>query len=283
MDITNLIKPGINRIFISVQNESIADSLASTTQYAAFQIGGIFRKIYLMALPEINISDLKAEAGLADNYSTGTLRLHYTVKNQGKGQANNLTVKYLVRDKKGKEVSSSLIDKQLVTIEPGNTANVIAESVVPGIQKWDCEHPNLYTLILQLYSGNSIIETITQKIGFRTIEVIGNQVFVNGMPLKLHGANRHETHPLTGRSVTPEICLQDAILFRNANCNYIRTSHYPPSEEFLNACDSLGMFVEVESPFCWVGHSANSKWDQENHESLSLEDYILKATAKNIK
>jgi len=283
IDITTFIKPGTNKIFISVQNESIADSLASTTQYAAFQIGGIFRRIYLMALPEINFSELRTEAGLADNYSNGTLRLHYTVKNQSKAQAKDLTVKYLLHDKTGKEINTGLIENNLIPLDQGNTAKVITESVVKGIDKWDCEHPNLYTLTLQLFSGNSRIETVSQKIGFRTIEVIGNQVFVNGMPIKLHGSNRHETHPLTGRSVTPEICLQDAILFQNANNNYIRTSHYPPSEAFLNACDSLGMFVEVESPFCWVGHSANSKWDQENPESVSLEDYILQATAENIK
>jgi beta-galactosidase len=283
IDITDFIKPGSNKILIAVQNESIADSLASTTQYAAFQIGGIFRKIYLLAVPEINFSDVSVEAGLADNYSNGTLRMQYTIRNQGKAKVENLEVKYSLTDKYGNKVGPEIDANRIEIINSKEKASTIADRIIPGIEKWDCEHPNLYTLTLQLFTNDQLIETISQKIGFRTIEVIGNQVFVNGMPIKLHGSNRHETHPLTGRTLTPEICLQDVILFRNANNNYIRTSHYPPSEEFLNACDSLGIFVEVESPFCWVGHSANSKWDKENPESISFEDYILQATTENIK
>lgn len=232
LDITNLVKTGTNKIFIAVQNESIADSLASTTQYAAFQIGGIFRKIYLQAVPEINFSDVKIEAGLADNYIDGTLRIHYVIRNQGKAKVENLKVKYALADKNGKLIGQRIDDDTIGVINSNEKASTIAEKVIQGIEKWDCEHPNLYTLTLQLYSNDQLIETVTQKIGFRIIEVIGNQVFVNGMPIKLRGSNRHETHPLTGRTLTPEICVQDVILFRNANNNYIRTSHYPPSEGF---------------------------------------------------
>ena len=81
-------------------------------------------------------------------------------------------------------------------------------------------------------------QTNEQKVGFRQILIKGNQVFVNGKPIKLHGVNRHSVHPLTGRSISPELDRKDAELFRAANCNYIRTSHYPPSEEFLNAAMS---------------------------------------------
>ncbi len=283
IDITAFIKTGKNKIFVAVQNESIADSLASTTQYAAFQIGGIFRKIYLIAVPEINISDLRIEAGLTDEITNGTLRTYYTIRNQSNEKIESIEVKYILTDKNGKIHAHGIDANYINAINPNEKSSVAADSKIPDIEAWDCEHPNLYTLTLQLFSKGQMIETVSQKIGFRSIKVIGNQLFVNGMPVKLHGSNRHETHPLTGRSVTPEQCIQDVILFRNANNNYIRTSHYPPSEEFLDACDSLGMFVEVESPFCWVGHSANSKWDQENPESNSFEDYILQATAENIK
>lgn len=283
IDITYFLKTGKNKIFIAVQNESIADSLASTTQYAAFQIGGIFRKIYLIAVPEINISDVRVEAGLTDNNTNGSLRTYYTIRNQSNSKVENIEVKFILKDKNGKIHEHGIDANSITAINPNEKSSVAAESEIHGIEAWDCEHPNLYTLTLQLFNNGQLIETVSQKIGFRSIEVIGNQVFVNGMPIKLRGSNRHETHPLTGRSVTPELCIQDVILFRNANNNYIRTSHYPPSEEFLNACDSLGMFVEVESPFCWVGHSANSKWDLENPESLSFEDYIMQATAENIK
>jgi hypothetical protein len=121
--------------------------------------------------------------------------------------------------------------------------------------KWDNEHPNLYTLTIQLKADGKLLETVTQRVGFRQVEVRGNQMFVNGVPVKLHGICRHEADPLRGRSLAPGTWRKDAELFRAGNCNYIRTSHYPPAEEFLEACDEMGLFVECEAPFCWAGQT----------------------------
>ena len=118
-----------------------------------------------------------------------------------------------------------------------------------GPAKWDSEHPNLYTLTIELKADGKLLETITQRVGFRQVEVRGNQMFVNNLPVKLRGICRHEADPLRGRSLAPGTWRKDAELFRTGNCNYIRTSHYPPAEEFLEACDELGLFVECEAPF----------------------------------
>ena len=122
--------------------------------------------------------------------------------------------------------------------------------------KWNAEYPNLYKLRLQLTSsaGSEVIE---KMIGFRELEVVGNQLFLNGTPIKLHGVNRHEVHPLTGRSLNMELWRKDALLYKEANVNYIRTSHYPPAEEFIDLCDSIGFYVELENPLVWIGHNAN--------------------------
>ena len=109
--------------------------------------------------------------------------------------------------------------------------------------KWDAEHPNLYKLDLLIESEEGT-EIITKKIGFREIEVVGNQLFVNGRPVKLKGVNRHEAHPLLGRSLTSELWKQDANLYKQANVNYIRTSHYPPSEEFIEYWIAWHLSVE---------------------------------------
>ncbi len=121
--------------------------------------------------------------------------------------------------------------------------------------------------------GNS--ETVEETFGFRRIEVRGNQVFVNGTPVKIHGVCRHEVHPLLGRALTAEWWKKDAEIFREGNCNFIRTSHYPPAEEFLDACDRLGLFVELEAPLCWVGHGAS-----DNFKAVPSEESIFQRLAQ---
>jgi len=103
---------------------------------------------------------------------------------------------------------------------------------------------------------------VRHPVGFREIKVRGNELLVNGHPVKLMGVNRHEVHPLRGRSLTPDLCRRDAELFREANVNLVRTSHYPPSEAFLDACDDLGIFVECEAAVCWIGHGASPIWSK---------------------
>ena len=139
------------------------------------------------------------------------------------------------------------------TIKTGQSFTTELRLPVASPRKWDAEHPNLYTGTAALKDATgAIAETVTKRIGFRQVEVHGNQLFVNNAPVKLRGVCRHETHPLLGRATTPEMCRTDVKLFRAMNVNHIRTSHYPPQEEFIEACNELGMFVELEAPFVWV-------------------------------
>ena len=106
---------------------------------------------------------------------------------------------------------------------------------------------------MELRRGSTTLERIERNIGFRNIEVRGRQLYVNGQRVKLAGACHHEIDPLTGRADTARHAETDVRLLKEANLNYIRTSHYPPNAELLDAADRLGMYVEVEAPFCWVG------------------------------
>jgi hypothetical protein len=157
-----------------------------------------------------------------------------------------------------------------------------APLVVRGARLWTSETPDLYTLETRLSSGGRPIEIVRQRIGLREVRVEGNRLLVNGRPVKLLGINRHEVHPLRGRSLTPELNRRDAELFRAANVNLVRTSHYPPSEEFLDACDELGIFVESEAAICWVSHGASPFWKTENHLDPKFFPYLLRATLDNI-
>ncbi len=117
---------------------------------------------------------------------------------------------------------------------------------------WDAEHPLLYRLVTELYRGEEKLETLEKRTGLRQIERRGNRLYVNGREVKLRGTCRHEISPRSGRALTRELIRKDVELFKEANCNYIRTSHYPPSAYFLELCDEQGIYVEDEMALAFV-------------------------------
>jgi len=235
-----------NRLSIAVTNETMADTLASGSKYACHQLGGINRKLKLIALPEVNIASLYVKTKFDASYTNAMLELELAVSNEGKSTSKNVSAQVQLTSPDGKIVSLAPSNFVLTT----DINNVSLPIVKP--MKWDNEHPNLYLLSINLLLDGKIIETIHQKVGFRQIEIRKNQMFVNGMPVKLRGSNHHEVYPTTGRSLPDGIALRDIQLFREGNVNLLRTCHYPPDEALLNAADSLGMFIECEAPFCWA-------------------------------
>jgi hypothetical protein len=249
LDVTELVKEGENVISISVVSESVADKLASGSSYAGHPLGGITRKIMLFALPSIHLSKLHVATTFDAAFRDATLEVSLAVAAEGGAAASDVQAYLTLRGPDGREAG----------LTPGSIAlKDLAGSIkipVAGPAKWDSEHPNLYTLTIELKAAEKLLETVTQRVGFRQVEVRGNQMFVNNMPVKLRGICRHEADPLRGRSLAPGTWRKDAELFRAGNCNYIRTSHYPPAEEFIEACDELGLFVECEAPFCWASQT----------------------------
>jgi hypothetical protein len=125
------------------------------------------------------------------------------------------------------------------------------------VRSWNAEQPHLYLLRIDVTRDGRLVERLERRVGFRRIEVRGSQLYVNNRRVKLAGACRHEIDPLTGRADTARHGEEDVRLLKAANLNYLRTAHYPPTEEFLAAADRLGMYVEVEAPFCWVGNDGD--------------------------
>lgn len=138
--------------------------------------------------------------------------------------------------------------------------------VCEGAKKWDSEHPYLYTLVIKMLSKGVEHKRVVRKIGFRTIEVIGNKMYVNGQEIKLRGVNFLAAYALTGYTVPPDVERKFLRTLKKGNVNYIRTAHYPRSEHFYNACDELGLYVECESSVVW------RKEDQSNNA-----DYLDKS------
>ena len=276
VDITPYLKSGANELALSVRSESLADMLGSLTQYAAHQLGGILRKVTLMALPDNYVSDIRIATTLINDNRDAQLSTQLSVANASAKRVRGLSLRMTV------DGYDKVATVQIPEIKAGKTwtHNITADYASPKL--WSSEHPDRYLMRIELMQGGKVIETVEKKFGFREVKVSGNQLLVNGKAMKLRGVCRHEMFPTGGRVVPMEFELKDIQLYRDANCNFIRTSHYPPCEEMLNICDSIGMFVECESPVCWVGHHANENWQTLDYRDAKYQPYILQANMENI-
>ncbi len=278
-DVTDLINAGkTNRIAMGIVAETLADTLMSGTQYAAHQLGGILRKIYLVAVPKVHLRDLWIKTEFDAEYNNARLLVSGELVNKSKLASASVSAQLIDPDGNTVTLDNS---QNNYNINKKSSSQIELIFPVDSPVKWDAEHPNLYQLKL-IVSSDAGSEEIVKNVGFRQIEVIGNQLFVNGCPVKLKGVNRHEVHPLRGRSLTAELWEQDAKLFKAGNVNYIRTSHYPPSEEFIEWCDKIGLYVELENPIAWIGHGANSHWQTHDPHDPALYAYLESISKSNI-
>ena len=263
LDATAAVRPGRNELIVRVQSESEPDSISCISQYAAHQVGGIIRKVTLFCVPPAHIARQWYETSVAGRDARVTVHSDLDMS----GRAGRVIVRHRLTDTSGTLAAD---------------AEGAAPLVVDNARLWTSETPDLYTLETTLTIDGKAVQTLRQRVGLREVRVEGNRLLVNGRPVKLLGVNRHEVHPIRGRSLTPELCRRDAELFRAANVNLARTSHYPPSEEFLDACDELGIFVESEAAICWVSHEAGAVWKTWNHLDPKFFPYFLRATLDNI-
>ncbi len=280
VDITNALKPSDNILQVEVQALTISDRLACTSQYAVHTVGGLLRKVVLFAVPQTNIASTVTTTTFDPQFKNAVLKVQSGIANESALSAL-AQLQYVLTDAAGK-----VIFQKLSAIEKDVAANTIANTQtainVKQPEQWNPEHPYLYHLKSTLLVSGKVVQSVSQNLGFRQVEVKGNQLLVNGKAVKLHGVCRHSIYPLTGRSVDPGLDRKDAELFRNANCNYIRTSHYPPSEEFLNAADELGLFVESEASLCWINHGASLIWKKWDYKDERFLPYMVNADVENV-
>lgn len=244
-DITEQVVPG-KSAWITVGVTDRADDISWGSEYAKHNIGGILRDVTLFALPENYLQRFHVDTFFDSSYTDAVMKVTASVAFQHEMKA---TIRLSLSDPQGEPVP--FVPDSLVL--SSKRPQAVAVLPVAHPRKWDAEHPNLYTLEASLVADGVVRETLSRKVGFRNVERLGNKLYVNGKEIKLRGVNRHETHPTRGRSITAELAAVDVRLFREANVNFVRTSHYPPSEAFLDACDRYGMYVEEETAVCFVG------------------------------
>jgi hypothetical protein len=251
-DVTDAIDwSGENTIVVKITYRCLANDLACAA-YAKHNISGINRSIYLFAAPKQNATSFHVETVFDENYVNATMRARLTFVNQADAPSEEGTLTFALSEKNGAPVPLKNAGVKVPPMASGEVRSAAYEFAVNAPKQWNCDHPNLYVLQAELAVRNQVAVTYQRRFGFRQLEIRGTKFFVNNTAVKLHGVCRHEIDPLRGRSILPELAWKDAQLFRDGNVNFVRTSHYPPSEEFIEACDELGIFVCEEAPFCFT-------------------------------
>jgi hypothetical protein len=218
-----------NLLEITVSKMSAEKTVNNAERFADYWIfGGIFRPVYLEALPVENIAWTTIDARADGHFH---MRVHLNNLRAGR------QVTALIYNKDNKQVGTAAAITQ-------NDSMVDLRTSVLNPSLWTAETPNLYKVVLQINDGNSTLYETSDKFGFRTIEVRKQDgIYVNGTKIKLKGINRHVFWPEYGRATNPDADLLDVQLIREMNMNAVRCSHYPPDKNFLRICDSLGLYV----------------------------------------
>jgi beta-galactosidase len=253
-NITSLVKPGSNAcVILEVTDKINEQSYASG--YAKHQIGGILRDVYIKVLSQNRINSFDIKTSLDSEYKNAILEIDLSLQLTDEAL---LTVS--LKDPRGGMVK---LTDSMFKLKATNGIQTLKFPVANPL-KWDAEHPRLYTLNLDLAQKGATVQALTHKVGFRKIEVRANQLLVNGRPVKLRGLCRHDIH-LLGRIATADYDLRDVQLAKEANVNFIRTSHYPPTRKFASLCDSTGIYLEIENAACFVRFNRSSDYDTIKH------------------
>ncbi|MDZ7724698.1 MAG: glycoside hydrolase family 2 TIM barrel-domain containing protein [candidate division KSB1 bacterium] len=241
-DITPFIKPGENQLAVKVLRFCDATFLENQDMW---RLSGIFRDVKLSAVPRTRIQDVFAVTDLDKDYRDARLNLAIDLKNTGAEPVSGFQLTVDVLDD-----TDSILEEPLrkdLTL-PGKSLKTLRLSTgVADPRKWSAETPNLYTLLFQLSDAQGrTIEAFSQNLGFREVEIKGDAVLINGVPVKFNGVNSHMHHPDHGQAVPLETLRRDLVLMKQHNINCVRTSHYPPTPEYLNMADKLGVYVMDE-------------------------------------
>ncbi len=237
-DITKLVKQGVNTIAVRVSQWSDASYLEDQDMW---WLSGIFRDVYVIATPAAHLYDVCARTELDKAYKDATLRVEATLANIG--ESADVTVEGKLLDAAGAEVAS-LSGKAKVA--KGKTAKVELSAAVANPRQWTAETPQLYTLLLTTKQSGKVTQAAAIKVGFRSVEIEGAVLKVNGQRVVFRGVNRHEFDPDHGRTLSYETMLRDVLLMKRHNINSVRTSHYPDDPRWYDLCDEYGLYLVDE-------------------------------------
>ena len=236
-DVTSYLKAGRNKLAVEVYRWSDGSYLEDQDMW---RLSGIFRPVQLWVRPLTHISDYQLTAEPNHDYSEAAVKAKVSLCNTGKTAEKNLRAVLKID---GKEVSTSVSQ-----IASGDTMKVLLNYTINQPHLWSAEKPYLYPFSVELQDEKgTVIEHFDYHLGVKKVEVVGEVFKINGKNVKLRGVNRHDHHPKTGRFVDDATYEQDIRLMKQANINFLRTSHYPDREYLYELCDRWGIYVMDEA------------------------------------
>ena len=240
-NITPYIKPGQeNTLAAEVYRWSDASYLECQDFW---RISGIHRSVFMYSQPKLRIRDYEVVSTLDGLYQNGEFSLFVDMKNHLPTN-QRATVEYSILDG-GNPIAGA---SKAIRMDAGAQETFSFEAFIPDVKPWSAEFPNLYTMLITVKDRRGrILESTSQQIGFRSIEITRGQLLVNGVPITLKGVNIHEHNPETGHYLTEELMLEDIRLMKQFNINAVRLSHYPFPERWYELCDIYGLYVVDEA------------------------------------
>lgn len=250
-DVTDAVKFGENNLIaVKVDNSFNADIPPLTADFTFY--GGIYRDVWLIATDELHFKTTDyASSGVTvttpnlSATSSAIVNVRGTVVNDS-SKKRNFDVLSQVFDAEGKEVNNAISS---VAVEPKAEAGFENETM--GLKKfnlWSPENPYLYTVKTTIRENGVILDEVSNPLGFRWFKYDGNGFYLNGKPVKLRGANRHQDYKGLGNAVPDSIHVRDMELMKSAGYNFVRLAHYPQDPAILQAADRLGIMLWEETP-----------------------------------
>ena len=223
-NISKYLKPGKNLIAMQVMRWCDGSYFEDQDFW---RFTGIAREVYLYARPKLHAADIRLNAALENNYQDGVLNYQVSLK------GGKTDVSITLCDKDGKQVAEATGAQGIIK--------------VPKVKAWTGETPYLYKAYITLKNKQGATEVIPQKVGFRNVEIKNAQLLVNGQPVLVKGADRHEMDPDGGYVVSLERMIQDIKIMKQLNINAVRTSHYPCDPRWYDLCDEYGIYITAEA------------------------------------
>ena len=223
-NISKYLKPGKNLIAMQVMRWCDGSYFEDQDFW---RFTGIAREVYLYARPKLHAADIRLNAALENNYQDGVLNYKVSLK----GGKTDVAITLCGKD--GKQIAQATGAQGVIK--------------VPKVNAWTAETPYLYKAYITLKNKQGVAEVIPQKVGFRNVEIKNAQLLVNGQPVLVKGADRHEMDPDGGYVVSIERMIQDIKIMKQLNINAVRTSHYPCDPRWYDLCDEYGIYITAEA------------------------------------